>query len=95
LLIYRQAFFVRSKPFFHEGKVVSLLLSEDPSTNIGKVFAVIMNETAGSNATASNHATDYNTSRSINAVKYQDNIVHTNVRRFVVVRQKREFCFAW
>jgi hypothetical protein len=71
------SFYVRSKPFFHEGKV----------------FSVIMNETAGSTA-ATPYATDYNTSRSINAVKYQDNWVHTNVRRFVVVRQKREFCFA-
>jgi hypothetical protein len=50
-----------------------------------------MNETAGSTA-ATPHATDYNTS--ISAVKYQDNLVYTNVRRFVVVRQKREFCFA-
>jgi hypothetical protein len=54
----------------------------------------MMNETAGITASSA-HATDYNTSRSINAVKYQDNIVHTSVRRFVVVRQKREFCFAW
>jgi hypothetical protein len=53
-----------------------------------------MNETAGSTA-ATPRATDYNTSNSFNEVKYQDNLVYTNVRRFVVVRQKREFCFAW
>lgn len=51
------------------------------------MFAIIMNETAGS-------TTDYNTSRSINEVKYEGNYVYTNVRRFIVVRQKREFCFA-
>ncbi|KAH7068391.1 hypothetical protein BKA63DRAFT_113459 [Paraphoma chrysanthemicola] len=50
-----------------------------------------MNETAGSTGST---VTDYNTSRSINAVKYRDNFVYTNVRRFVVVRQKQEFCFA-
>jgi hypothetical protein len=71
------SFYVRPKGFFHEGKV----------------FSVIMNETAGATATTSHRATDY-TSRSISSVKYQDNYVHTNVRRFVVVRQKREFCFA-
>jgi hypothetical protein len=52
-----------------------------------------MNETAGS-ASRTPHAVDYNTSHSFNAVKYEDNIVYTNVRRFVVVRTKREFCFA-
>jgi hypothetical protein len=70
------SFYVRSKSFFYEGKV----------------FSVIMNETAGTTATASHRATDYNTSMSF--VKYQDNMVYTNVRRFVVVRQKREFCLA-
>ncbi|KAF2030977.1 hypothetical protein EK21DRAFT_88500 [Setomelanomma holmii] len=45
---------------------------------------------------------DYNSSWSgaknvnlnINAVKYQDNLVHTQTRRFVVVRAKKEFCYA-
>ena len=59
----------------------------------GKVIAVIMNETAGENAIAPN-ALDYNTSASINRVKYANNFVYTNVRRFVVVRQRREFCYA-
>ncbi|KAJ4992587.1 hypothetical protein SVAN01_01970 [Stagonosporopsis vannaccii] len=56
----------------------------------GRVFSVIMNETAGSTTAA----TDYNTSRSLNPVIYEDNWVYTNVRRFVVVRPRREFCFA-
>jgi hypothetical protein len=68
-------FYVRSKDFFFEGKV----------------FSVIMNETAGE---TTGHPTDYNTSKSINAVKYKDSMVYTNARRFVVVRQKREYCFA-
>jgi 3,4-dihydroxy-2-butanone 4-phosphate synthase len=59
-----------------------------------QVFAVIMNETAGSSS-RSPHAVDYNSSHSLNATKYEDNIVYTNVRRFIVVRTKREFCFAW
>ncbi|KAH7091460.1 hypothetical protein FB567DRAFT_436168 [Paraphoma chrysanthemicola] len=70
-------FFVRSKAFFHEGKV----------------FAVIMNETAGSTASTP-CATDYNSSRSIHVVKYLTSYVYTNVRRFIVVRQKRKFFFA-
>lgn len=69
-----QSYFVRSADFFSEGRV----------------FAVIMNETAGSTT----KPTDYNTSRSINAVVYQDNYVHTQTRRFVVVRHRPEFCFA-
>jgi hypothetical protein len=71
------SFYVRNKDFFFEGRV----------------FAVIMNETAGTPHRAPNPV-DYNTSHSLNAVKYKDNIVYTNVRRFVVVRTKREFCFA-
>ncbi|KAH7081326.1 hypothetical protein BKA63DRAFT_206347 [Paraphoma chrysanthemicola] len=67
-----QSYFVRPKSFFYEGRV----------------FAVMMNETAGASIT------DYNSSKSINPVKYMDNLVYTNVRRFVVVRQRREFCFA-
>jgi hypothetical protein len=54
----------------------------------------MMNETAGSTRKTPS-AVDYNTSTSINQVKYLDNFVYTNVRRFVVVRQKHEFCFAW
>ncbi|KAH4007064.1 hypothetical protein HBH64_007670 [Parastagonospora nodorum] len=72
------SFYVRNKDFFIEGKV----------------FAVIMNETAGETTKIPPNPLDYNTSSSLNRVKYQDNIVYTNVRRFVVVRQRREFCFA-
>ncbi|EAT89694.2 hypothetical protein SNOG_02963 [Parastagonospora nodorum SN15] len=72
------SFYVRDKDFFFEGKV----------------FAVIMNETAGETTKILPNPLDYNTSSSLNRVKYQDNIVYTNVRRFVVVRQRREFCFA-
>jgi len=71
-----QSYYVRAKDFFYEGRV----------------FSVIMNETAGSNAT--DKITDYNSSSSINRVKYKNNYVYTNVRRFIVVRQKREFCYA-
>jgi hypothetical protein len=70
------SYYVRGKAFFFEGRV----------------FSVIMNETAGSNSTED--ATDYNSSPSINTVKFQDNFVHTSIRRFIVVRQKREFCYA-
>jgi hypothetical protein len=75
-----QTYFVRDSAFFYEGRV----------------FSVIMNETAGVNSTAPHgqDATDYNSSDSINTVKYEGNSVYTSVRRFVVVRQKREFCYA-
>ena len=65
------SFYVREKSFFSPGRM----------------FAIILNENAGSTA-----ATDYNSS--ISEVRYQGNLVHTSVRRFIVVRQKREFCFA-
>jgi hypothetical protein len=76
------SFYVRPRSFFFEGRV----------------FAVIMNETAGSTSRTS-HAMDYTTASiasnsSISRVKYHDNLVYTNKRRFVVVRQKKEFCFA-
>lgn len=56
----------------------------------GKVFAIMWNETAS----ATLKPVDYNTSTSLSQVKHAGNIVYTNVRRFVVVRRKREFCFA-
>ncbi|KAF2818652.1 hypothetical protein CC86DRAFT_155049 [Ophiobolus disseminans] len=71
------AYYVRKKDFFF----------------VGRIFAVIMNETAGADYNGRD-VTDYNSSTSWNAVKYKDNYVYTNVRRFVVVRQKREFCYA-
>ncbi|KAH7409826.1 kinase-like domain-containing protein [Phaeosphaeria sp. MPI-PUGE-AT-0046c] len=78
-------FYVRHRKFFCEGRV----------------FAVIMNETAGATSGATSitsatnlDATDYNSSKSISPVRYGDNYVYTNVRRFIVVRAKREFCYA-
>ncbi|KAF2996441.1 hypothetical protein E8E13_003588 [Curvularia kusanoi] len=56
----------------------------------GKVFAVMWNETAGSTT----KPVDYNTSESWSEVTYVDKIVSIHVRRFVVVRRKREFCYA-
>jgi hypothetical protein len=52
----------------------------------GKVFAVIFSETAGSTATS------YNSS--LSEARFSGHFVHTQSRRFVVVRQKREFCYA-
>jgi hypothetical protein len=52
----------------------------------GKVFAVIFSETAGSTATS------YNSS--LSEARFSGHYVHTQSRRFVVVRQKREFCYA-
>jgi len=80
-----QSFYVRSKPFFTEGRVL----------------AMIMNETAGESKPLQ-YPTDYNSAwsgtRNINPnitpVKYRDDLVHTQTRRFVVVRQKKELCFA-
>ncbi|KAK1917731.1 hypothetical protein P3342_000445 [Pyrenophora teres f. teres] len=68
------SYYVRSRNFFVEGRV----------------FAVIMNETAGDTS----RPLDYNTSRSLNRVRFNNNWVYTNTRRFIVVRKKREFCYA-
>jgi hypothetical protein len=70
LLIFSQAFYVRDKRFFQEGKV----------------FAVIFSETAGATATS------YNSS--ISEARFPGHYIYTQSRRFVVVRQKREFCYA-
>jgi hypothetical protein len=53
-----------------------------------------MNETAGSTAHNPYGTMEEYKSTITNRVKYRDNWVYTNVRRFVVVRHKREFCFA-
>jgi hypothetical protein len=71
-----ETYYVRRSKFFFEGRV----------------FSIIMNETAGANSTA--NMNDYYSNPSLNAVKYKNNIVFTQVRRFVVVRTKREFCYA-
>lgn len=75
-----QSYYVRSKKFFFEGRV----------------FSMIMKETAGGNSATSNSedVTDYNSSNSIHTVKYENNFVYTNGRRFIVVQRKREFCYA-
>jgi hypothetical protein len=52
---------------------------------VTQVFSVLFTETAGANPT------DYNTN--LSRVKYNE-YAHTQVRRFIVVKQKREFCFA-
>ncbi|KAF2996444.1 hypothetical protein E8E13_003705 [Curvularia kusanoi] len=53
----------------------------------GRVFAVILSENAGSTA-----PTSYNSC--ISEVRFQGNHVYTGVRRFIVVRPRREYCFA-
>jgi hypothetical protein len=53
------------------------------------VFAILFSEAAGANAL--NAVTDYNTA--LSKVRY-DEFVHSQVRRFIVVRRKREFCYA-
>jgi hypothetical protein len=58
----------------------------------GRVLSIILTESAG--AQAKSKITDYTTSSSINEVRFKNNFVYTTVRRFVVVRQKREYCFA-
>lgn len=56
---------------------------------------MLFSEAAGANAVTAlkniNNVTDYNSS--ISVVKYREN-VHSQVRRFIVVKRKREFCFA-
>ena len=53
-----------------------------------------MSETAGMTAMKSETGDDPD-NKSLTSVKYQDNMVYTDVRRFVVVRAKREFAYAW
>ncbi|CAO2654004.1 Nn.00g107370.m01.CDS01 [Neocucurbitaria sp. VM-36] len=55
----------------------------------GRLFSVLFTESAGHNAL--NAVTDYNTA--LSRVRYNE-YVHTQVRRFIIVRQKREFCYA-
>lgn len=57
---------------------------------IFKVFAIVYSETASDQGHA---ATEDN--GSISEVKYAGHYVHTQVRKYVVVRRKREFCYAW
>ena len=59
---------------------------------------MLFSEAAGANAVNAvnalqtiNNVTDYNSA--ISVVKYRE-LVHTQVRRFIVVKRKREFCYA-
>jgi hypothetical protein len=54
--------------------------------NLNQVFSVLFTEAAGSTVTAYND--------SISRIIYGE-LAHSQIRRFVVVRQKHEFCFAW
>jgi hypothetical protein len=81
------SFCVRDRKFFVEGRV----------------FAVIISETAGENArvptgynpswSEDRHARPRASNSSITTAKYEDHLVHTQKRRFVVVRQKKEYCY--
>ena len=86
------AFFVRDKGFFSEGRVGILhLTSVQPDLlSCLKVFSVMYSETAGD---SSRNTTTFKTS--VSQVRFAGHFVHTQIRRFVVVRQKREFCYAW
>jgi hypothetical protein len=65
-----EAYCVRNRKFFNEGRV----------------FAVILTEEAGSTATSYN--------KCLSEARFSGHIVFTQIRRFVVVRCKREFCYA-
>ncbi|KAI4945164.1 hypothetical protein J4E91_008141 [Alternaria rosae] len=73
------AFYVRDGAFFIEGRVFSVLFSEAAGANAVNALKNI------------NTVTDYNSA--ISMVKYRE-YVHTQVRRFIVVKRKKEFCFA-
>jgi len=57
----------------------------------GRLFAVLFTEPAGANATRGNVVTDYNSSLSLVML---GGYAHTQVRRFIVVRDKKAFCYA-
>lgn len=65
---------------------------------INQVFSILFTEPAGANAlNGLNPMADYNTNLSNNTnlsrVRFGEH-VHTQVRRFIVVKRRREFCFA-
>jgi hypothetical protein len=55
------------------------------------MFAVLFTEAAGANALNINRVTRYNDNLSL--VQYGE-WAHTQVRRFIIVRHKREHCYA-
>jgi hypothetical protein len=75
------SYYVQDKSFFFEGRVFSIILSENAGAQ-------------ASDRAANAKITDYTTTSTINEVMFRNHFVYTTVRRFVVVRQKREFCFA-
>lgn len=59
---------------------------------MNQVFSILFTEPAGANAlNGLNPMADYNTN--LSRVRFGEH-VHTQVRRFIVVKRKREFCFA-
>jgi hypothetical protein len=56
---------------------------------LDQLFALLFTESDGANAL--NKVTDYNTA--LSWVKFNE-VVYTQVRRFIVVKNKREFCYA-
>ena len=81
---------VAGQSLYYESLDPSFYVRDSSFFTVGKVFAVMWIETASATATP----TDYNTDKSLTHMRYAGNYVHTNVRRFIVVRSKREFCFA-
>jgi hypothetical protein len=59
------------------------------SAKCSQVFAILFTEPAGNNAI--NSVTDYNSALSM--VQYGE-WAHTQVRRFIVARRKREHCYS-
>ena len=87
---YIEGDYVAGKTLHYEAIDPSFCVRSRSFFTVGRVFAVMWNETASVTAAP----VDYTTSTSINRVKYRDNYVFTNVRRFIVVKTRTEFCFA-
>jgi hypothetical protein len=61
-----------------------------------QVFSVLFTEAAGTTVTGYNNAFSVlqpPTNDALTMVKYKE-LAHTQIRRFIVVRSRREFCFA-
>ncbi|KAH4177157.1 hypothetical protein HBH98_180920 [Parastagonospora nodorum] len=57
----------------------------------GRLFSVLFTEPAGANAIRNNAVTDYNSALSYVML---GGVAHTQVRRFIVVRNRKAFCYA-
>jgi hypothetical protein len=77
------------RQLFSRGKGEYVRMQVQRALTVTQLFAILFTESAGT--TSLNHITDYNTALSL--VKYGE-YVHTQVRRFIIVRRKREFCYA-